>query len=232
MQITGFDASPCSVRDAGWFNVTDNQAMETGETFAAGKDYCLSLFLLPPEGKTWAPDAGVRLVLTDGEEIVPVRSFIQMGGDGVAVLIGDFILTAVTEEEAAAREAEQPGTASAEETPAGGGTGEAAPGESASGEIPEEETPAGESGEVSAAAEPSELPEGGSLEGSDGTLLLFLDDGFLAMLRAAIPDAAPADALVGFRELEVPASGGAPRFGVSSPARVPGLGTILAAPAP
>lgn len=83
-----------------------------------------------------------------------------------------------------------------------------------------------------AAAEPSDLPEGGSLEGSDGTLLLFLDDGFLAMLRAAIPDAAPADALVGFRELEVPASGGAPRFGVSSPARVPGLGTILAAPAP
>ena len=125
-----------------------------------------------------------------------------------------------------------PGTAPAEETPAGGGTGEAAPGESASGELPEEGTPADGTGEETPAAEPSDLPEGGSLEGSDGTLLLFLDDGFLAMLRAAIPDAAPADALVGFRELEVPASGGAPRFGVSSPARVPGLGTILAAPAP
>ncbi len=157
MQITGFDASPCSVRDAGWFNVTDNQAMETGEAFAAGKDYCLSLFLLPPEGKTWAPDAGVRLVLTDGEEIVPVRSFIQMGGDGVAVLIGDFILTAVTEEEAAAREAEQPGTAPEDGTPAGGGTGEAAPGESASGELPEEGTPADGTGEEIPAAEPSDL---------------------------------------------------------------------------
>ncbi len=147
MQITGFDASPCSVRDAGWFNVTDNQAMETGETFAAGKDYCLSLFLLPPEGKTWAPDARVRLVLTDGEEIVPVRSFIQMGGDGVAVLIGDFILTAVTEEEAAAREAEQtgPGNAPAEETP-----GETAPGESAPGGNPEEGTPAAEPSDLTA----------------------------------------------------------------------------------
>lgn len=84
-----------------------------------------------------------------------------------------------------------------------------------------------------AAAEPSDLPEGGSIEGADGTLLLFLEDGFLAMLRAAIPDEAPDDALVGFREIEVPAEGGAPRLSVSAPARVPGLGGILLpSPAP
>ena len=83
-----------------------------------------------------------------------------------------------------------------------------------------------------AASEPSELPEGGSIEGTDGTLLLFLDDGFLAMLRAAVPDEAPDDAFVGFRELVVPEDGSAPRFGVSAPARVPGLGKLLAAPAP
>ena len=83
-----------------------------------------------------------------------------------------------------------------------------------------------------AAAEPSELPEGGSIEGTDGTLLLFLEDGFLAMLRAAVPDETPDDALVGFREFVVTADGDAPRLSVSAPARVPGLGKLLAAPAP
>jgi len=83
-----------------------------------------------------------------------------------------------------------------------------------------------------AAAEPAELPEGGTIEATDGSLLLFLDDGFLAMLRVAVPDDAPGDALVGFRELAVPADGGAPRLDVSPPARVPGLGALLAAPAP
>ena len=82
-----------------------------------------------------------------------------------------------------------------------------------------------------AAAEPAELPEGGSIEGSDGTLMLFLEDGFLVLLRAAIPDAAPGDAIAGFRELSVPAEGGAPRLDVSAPARVPGLGKLLV-PAP
>jgi hypothetical protein len=82
-----------------------------------------------------------------------------------------------------------------------------------------------------AAAEPAELPEGGSIEGNDGTLSLFLEDGFLALLRAAIPDAAPDDAIVGFVELALPADGGDPRLDVSAPARVPGLGKILA-PAP
>ena len=111
MQVTGFDASPCIVRDAGWFNVTDNMPLETGETFAEGKEYCVSLFLLPPEGKSWAPDARVTMTLSNGKTAVPSRSFIQMGGDGVAVLIGDFILKAVSAEEAAAN-AEQPRTES------------------------------------------------------------------------------------------------------------------------
>ncbi len=82
-----------------------------------------------------------------------------------------------------------------------------------------------------AAAEPAELPEGGSIEGNDGTLMLFLGDGFLALLRAAVPDASADDALVGFVELARPADGGDLRFDVSAPARVPGLGTLLA-PAP
>ena len=59
-----------------------------------------------------------------------------------------------------------------------------------------------------AAAEPSDLPEGGTVEGTDGTILLFLEDGFLAMLRAAVPDETPDDALVGFREFVVTAVGG------------------------
>ena len=83
-----------------------------------------------------------------------------------------------------------------------------------------------------AAAKPAELPEGGSIEGDDGLLLLFLDDGFAAMLRAAVPEDAPDDALVGFHEPAAPAEGEAPRLGVSAPARVPGLGKLLAAPAP
>lgn len=86
-----------------------------------------------------------------------------------------------------------------------------------------------------AAAEPAELPEGGSIEGNDGTLLLFLDDGFVAMLRAAVPDEAPDDALVGFREIAAAPGPGAlsPRLDVSAPARVPGLGKILLpSPAP
>ena len=57
MQITGYDASPCTVRDAGWYNVTDNLPLETGEVFVEGKQYCVSLFLLPPDGMKWAPDA-------------------------------------------------------------------------------------------------------------------------------------------------------------------------------
>ena len=61
--------------------------------------------------------------------------------------------------------------------------------------------------------------------------MLFLGDGFLALLRAAVPDAAADDALVGFVELARPADGGDLRFDVSAPARVPGLGTLLA-PAP
>ena len=86
-----------------------------------------------------------------------------------------------------------------------------------------------------AAAEPAELPEGGSIEGNDGTLLLFLDDGFVAMLRAAVPDEAPDDALVGFREIAATPGPGAPppRLDVSAPARVPGLGRLLLpSPAP
>lgn len=82
------------------------------------------------------------------------------------------------------------------------------------------------------AAEPSDIPENRTFEGRDGTLLLFLEDGFLAMLRAVVPDDAPDDALVGFRELGVPPEGGAPRLGVSAPARAPGLGKLLPSPAP
>ena len=159
MQITGFDASPCRVRDAGWFNVSDNAAMETGETFAAGKEYCVSLFLLPPEGKNWAPDARVRLTLTDGVEVTPVRSFIQMGGDGVVVLIGDFVLAAVTQEEAAEREAkpiegQTAGSPTAGNPPAGNSAGEEPPsGKPAeSGEITEN-PPAGGQGTGAPGAE-------------------------------------------------------------------------------
>lgn len=144
MQITGFDASPCIVRDAGWYNVTDSAAMELGETFIAGKEYCVSLFLLPPEGKNWAPDARVRLTLTDGEEVTPVRSFIQMGGDGVAVLIGDFVLTAVTEEEAAEREAKAITAPPAENPPAENPPDGEQPGENLPGENPPAENPDGE----------------------------------------------------------------------------------------
>ena len=50
-------------------------------------------------------------------------------------------------------------------------------------------------------------------------------------LLSCAADDAPDDALVGFRELDVPAEGGAPRLDVSAPARVPGLGRLLA-PAP
>ena len=151
MQVTGFDASPCMVRDAGWYNVTDNAAMELGETFIAGKEYCVSLFLLPPEGKNWAPDARVRLILTDGEEVTPVRSFISMGGDGVVVLIGDFILTAVTEAEAAEREANAVQETPAENPPADNPPAENPPAENP----PSENPPAGE--DTPFAEEPSDL---------------------------------------------------------------------------
>ena len=43
---------------------------------------------------------------------------------------------------------------------------------------------------------------------------------------------APDDALVGFHEPAAPAEGEATRLGVSAPARVPGLGKLLAAPVP
>ncbi len=156
MQITGFDASPCTVRDAGWYNVTDNAAMEPGETFIAGKDYCVSLFLLPPEGKSWAPDARVRLTLMDGEEVTPARSFIQMGGDGVVVLIGDFILTAVTEEEAAEREANAVPEPTAENPPAENPPAENPPVENPPAENPPTDNPpAGEDSLF--AEEPSDL---------------------------------------------------------------------------
>ena len=107
-QLTGFDASPCTVRDAGWYNVTDSKPLTLDDSFENGKDYCVSLFVIPEEGKKWAPDAAIRLQTVDGETVNPLRAIIQMGGDGVAVLVGDFILTALAEEPAPAPEPETP----------------------------------------------------------------------------------------------------------------------------
>lgn len=74
------------------------------------------------------------------------------------------------------------------------------------------------------AAQPAEVP--GNIEGTDCLLTLFFKDGRFVHLRAALPDAAPADALVGFLEF-VSGENGEIRPVPSAPALVPGLGTLL-----
>ncbi len=97
MQSSGWDASPCTVRDCGWYNVTDARAMKTGETFVGGKEYDISLFLLPPDGKEWAEEVSLFLELENGTKVSPSRCFFQTEADGTTFLIGDFILTAMYE---------------------------------------------------------------------------------------------------------------------------------------
>ena len=77
MQSSGWDASPCTVRDCGWYNVTDARAMKTGETFVGGKEYDVSLFLLPPDGKEWAEEVSLFLELENGTKVSPSRCFFQ-----------------------------------------------------------------------------------------------------------------------------------------------------------
>ena len=82
------------------------------------------------------------------------------------------------------------------------------------------------------AAEPAALPPDGIIDGTDHTLLVFLEDGSVAMLRAAVPDDDPADALVGFRAVDADGASGETALATTPPARVPGLAALLVPDAP
>ena len=75
-----------------------------------------------------------------------------------------------------------------------------------------------------AAATDAELPDG-KIDGTPFALLVATEHPGLLFLRGAIPDAAPADAYLGFVEPVLTTNGPVPTL--SAPALVPGLGAAL-----